>query len=403
MALRILHTSDLHLGHRLYGRRREEEQAAVLAWLVAAAVEHAVDAVFVCGDVFDTAAPSATAQEQYFGFLHALRQAGVRHTVILAGNHDSPSLLAAPQALLRPLGVHVVVEPEVVVLQDGQGQAELAVLAVPYLRERDVRQAMAGASLEEKAAAWVQGVARVYAEGAAHARDRAPGVPLVATGHLFVAGSRVVEGEGMRASVGGLDQVPAGVLPACAYTALGHVHRAQSAGGQAQVRYSGAPLALGFADAGRSKSVTLVTLHSEEKADFTELPAPCLQPLARVHGGLDAVVARLKALVAAHQRVWVEVEVQAAVPAETIRRQIEGVVQGSDVEVLCVRVPRPPVLAWSTPGERLEELSPHEVFARLLAAHGVADNERQELTAAFDVLLRQVLEADPHGETVHAS
>lgn len=402
MALRILHTSDLHLGHRLYGRRRDAEEAAVLQWLVAAVQRHGVDVVLVCGDVFDTGAPSAAAQERYFGLLHALRQAGARHAVILAGNHDSPSLLAAPRGLLRPLGVHVVVAPEVLVLPDRQGRAEVAVLAVPFLRERDVRQAMAGASLEEKAAAWVQGVAAVYADLAGRARDLAPGVPVVATGHLFVAGCRAAEGEGMRLVVGSLDQVPAAVLPGCAYAALGHLHRAQAVAGQRHLRYSGAPLALGFADAGRTKSVTLVTLEGQTVADLTELPVPCFQPLVRLGGTLAEVEDGLRGLVAAGQGVWVEAEVTDPEAADTIRRRVEAVVAGSAVDVLCLRGPRPRTLGLGTSAERLEELTPHEVFARLLDAHAVTEAERPALAAAFDALLRQVMEADPWAEADHA-
>ncbi|MBC7356226.1 MAG: exonuclease SbcCD subunit D C-terminal domain-containing protein [Desulfomicrobiaceae bacterium] len=394
MALRILHTSDWHLGHRLYGRRRDAEHEAVLRWLLDLVCAHAVDVLMVCGDVFDTGAPSVAAQEQYYGFLQELRQTGCRHAVILAGNHDSPSFLAAPKGLLRALGVYVITAPQPLVLTSAHGDPELAVAAVPYLRERDVRTAMPGARLEDKAAAWVRGVAAVYAEVMRSARSMAPQAPAVALGHLFVAGSQVADGQGMRFAVGGVDRVPVEVFPACTYVALGHVHGAQEVAGRGFVRYSGAPLALGFADAGKAKSATLVTVEGEDSMTYEVLAAPSLQPMARLCGPLAQVEADLQRLVEVGGSVWVEAEVTSPDPADTVRRRIEEAVSGSAVDVLCVRVPRPPSLALGAAGERLEELSPEEVFRRLLDAHAVEEDLRPQLTAAFAELMDTVLQRE---------
>ncbi len=397
MALRILHTSDWHLGHRLYGRRRDAEHEAVLRWLLAMVRAHAVDVLMVCGDVFDTGAPSAAAQEQYYGFLQELRQTGCRHAVILAGNHDSPSFLAAPKGLLRALGVHVITAPQPLVLMDPSGRPELAVAAVPHLRERDVRTAMPGASLEDKTAAWARGVAAAYAEVMRSARSMAPQAPAVALGHLFVAGSQVADGQGMRFAVGGVDRVPVEVFPACTYVALGHVHGAQEVAGRAHVRYSGAPLALGFADAGKTKSATLVTLEGEGRMTCELLAAPSPQSMVRLCGPLAQVEADLQHWVEVGERVWAEVEVTSPEPADTVRRRIEEAVSGSAVDVLCVRVPRPPSLSLHACGERLQELSPEEVFRRLLDAHAVEEDMRPQLTAAFAELMDTVLQCgDQH-------
>lgn len=398
MALRILHTSDWHLGHRLYGRRRDAEHDAVLRWLLSMVHVHAVDVLVVCGDVFDTGAPSAAAQEQYYGFLQQLRQTGCRHAVIISGNHDSPSFLAAPRGLLRALGVHVVTSPQPLVLTDAHGDPELAVVAVPHLRERDVRTAMPGAGVEDKAAAWVRGVAAVYADVTRSVRAMAPKVPVVALGHLFVAGSQVTDGQGMRlAIVGGVDRVPVEVFPDCTYVALGHVHGAQEVAGRSHVRYSGAPLALGFADAGKAKSATLVVLEGAQRVACDILSVPSPQSMARVCGPLAQVEATLQRLVEAGEEVWVEVEVTSPDPPDTVRRRIEETVSGSAVDVLCVRVPRPLSLSLAAVGERLEELSPQEVFRRLLDAHAVEEDLRPQLTAAFAELMDTVLQCeDPH-------
>jgi len=391
--VRILHTADLHLGQRLYGRRREPEQAQVLDWIVGIAGEQAVDALVLCGDIFDTASPSTQAQELYYRFLHSLRSTGCRHVVVLAGNHDSPSFLAAPAPLLRAMDVHVVTSPELVVLQDASGRPQALVEAVPYLRERDVREAMPGASLEEKAAAWRRGIAAAYAALDVQAQAMGLDVPRIALGHVLVAGSQAHEGEGMRLSIGGLDAVPASVFPACQYVALGHIHRAQWVGDGRRIRYSGAPLALGFGDAGASKTVEVVDLHHDGTYDVTSLTVPCFQELLRVHGPLAAVEARLAHEARRGTALWVEVEVAEALPAEEIRRRIDAVTAGSPVEVLCVRVPRCAATALTAQtGERLEDLTPMEVFCRCLEISGVEEEARPALLQAFGELERWVME-----------
>src|SRR5690606_20113469 len=125
--MRILHSSDWHLGRTLYGKKRYEEFESFLTWLAETIRQNEIDALLVAGDVFDTSAPSNRAQELYYRFLCRVAESSCRHVVIVAGNHDSPSLLNAPKDLLKALDVHVVgsataaPEDEVLVLRNGQG------------------------------------------------------------------------------------------------------------------------------------------------------------------------------------------------------------------------------------------------------------------------------------------
>ena len=154
--MKVLHTSDWHIGRSLYGRKRYEEFEAFLTWLAETIQENSIDALLVAGDVFDTSAPSNRAQELYYRFLCRVAASSCRHVVVVAGNHDSPSFLNAPKELLKVLDVHVVgnasadPEDEVLVLCDKQDTPELIVCAVPYLRDRDIRVAEAGESIEDK-------------------------------------------------------------------------------------------------------------------------------------------------------------------------------------------------------------------------------------------------------------
>src|SRR3989339_1508050 len=205
--MKFLHTSDWHLGRSLYGKKRYDEFSAFLDWLAGFIGAQRIDVLLVAGDVFDTGTPSNRAQELYYGFLCRVSASCCRHVVIIAGNHDSPSFLNAPKEILKALQVHVVgavtedPEDEILVLKGPSGNPEAVVCAVPYLRDRDIRVAEAGESLEDKNMRLIQGIKTHYAEIAGLAEEkRKPfgDIPVVALGHLFAAGGKTLEGDGVR-------------------------------------------------------------------------------------------------------------------------------------------------------------------------------------------------------------
>ena len=186
--MRVLHTSDWHLGHTLRGEvTREHEHALFLAWLVARCVEERADALVITGDVFDSATPPASAERLWFEFLAAARRAcPVMDIIAIAGNHDSPARLGAASAVLRELGVHVLgglprtadgaIDLERVLIPIAGGRGLVA--AVPFLRPVDLPPELAD-PLEA-----------IYAEVVAGARERrSPEQALIVTGHLYVAGA----------------------------------------------------------------------------------------------------------------------------------------------------------------------------------------------------------------------
>ena len=140
--MKLLHTSDWHIGRALYGRKRYEEFEAFLDWLAAFIERENIDVLLVAGDVFDNSTPSNRAQELYYRFLCRVAAAPHRHVVITAGNHDSPSFLNAPRELLKFLNVHVVgcaadsPAEEVIVMAGPDHEPRLIVCAIPYLRGR---------------------------------------------------------------------------------------------------------------------------------------------------------------------------------------------------------------------------------------------------------------------------
>ncbi len=393
--MRFIHTSDWHLGKTLFGRRRYAEFEAFLSWLAETVERRSADALLVAGDVFDTTSPSTRSQALYYRFLCRLAASNCRHVVVIGGNHDSPSFLNAPKELLSALNVHVVgcaaenLEDEVLVLRDARGEPELIVCAVPYLRDRDIRRAEAGESIEDKERKLIQGIRDHYsqvAEIAEHKREELQtAVPVVGMGHLFAAGGHSVEGDGVRELyVGSLAHVSAGIFPPIfEYLALGHLHGAQTVNAWGNIRYSGAPLPMGFAEAEREKSVCLVEL-APAPARVEAIKVPVLQKLVQVSGTWDEISAGLLELSTAGSAAWLEVIYRGEDVLPDLRERLQAAIAGSALEILRVQNTRviERALGRIHAEETLDDLHVDDVFQRCLAAHEVAEIQRPELLLA---------------------
>ena len=406
--MRLLHTSDWHLGRALHGRRRYDEQARFLDWLAATVDTEDVDVVLVAGDVFDTGTPSNRAQELYYRFLERVAAPGRRHVVVIAANHDSPSFLSAPGTVLGALDIHVTGAPgarpedDVLLLHAADGRPALLVCAVPYLRDRDLRRAEAGESIEDKDRKMIAAIEERYARAVAAAvaeRERlGAAIPIVATGHLFTAGGRTVEGDGVRdLYVGSLIHVHAEIFAhEIDYLALGHLHAPQRVAGSETMRYSGAPLAMGFGDAARPKVVCLVEF-SGTGVGVREIEVPQFQPLARVAGDYDTIATAVKELAAAGSKAWIEVSYEGDEVVADLRERLAALVADTDLEILRVRNQRvmARVLKRMEDEHSLDDLDVHEVFARCLAAHEVPDSQRPELTRLYREIVAAIHDDDP--------
>lgn len=309
--MRFLHTSDWHLGRLLYNQQRYAEFSAFLDWMLQTIVDQQIELLIIAGDVFDTGTPSNRALTLYYDFLYRVSLTPCRNVVIVGGNHDSPSVLNAPAAVLRALHVHVVgeisgdVADELITLRDEQGSPQAIVCAVPFLRDRDVRSVVSGDGVDTRRDQLTNGIVEHYrqvAEKAEELRHRLVAekaealphriavenseklqrvvegeIPVIATGHLFTQSQRTeeFEGEGVRdLYVGTLAYINAGLFPATFdYIALGHIHQPQRVGGKEHIRYSGSPLAMGFREALYAKKVVVVdvSIRENEKQD-TILP-----------------------------------------------------------------------------------------------------------------------------------
>ena len=401
--MRILHTSDWHLGQHFMGKSREAEHQALIDWLLEQVEAEAVDAVLIAGDIFDTGAPPSYARALYSQLVARLHAAGVA-LLLLGGNHDSVSVLDDSRALLACLNTTLIaavgeVDAHVVTLPERGGQPGCIVCALPFIRARDVVQSRAGQSAEDKQLALQRAIQATYA--AVHARAQAlqaqlqaslgRRLPIIATGHLTTVGASSSESV-REIYVGALEAFPTSAFPAADYIALGHIHKPQKVGGFEHIRYSGAPIALGFDEARQAKQVLLVDLGQQGLEAVRPLAVPVFQPLAALSASLAALPALLQA--AAQQGtperpVWLEVTVQDDDYLKDLAGRVEALLQGLPLELLRIRRQRGAAAAQLTgaPHESLDELSPEEVFARRLAQEALAP----ELHAALSERYRSVL------------
>ena len=377
--MRLLHTSDWHLGQTLRGEvDRSEEHRAFLAWLIDTAVAEAVQLVLIAGDIFDTSTPPASAEQQWFGFLAELRrrmpQVGV---VVIAGNHDSPSRLGAAKELCRALNIYVVtavprdsdgvhtVEPLIIDCQGAQ------VIAMPFLRASDLPSAIAPEVATRE-------LYRRAIELAAK-KCRSDQV-VIAMGHLYLAGASVSSSSERPIVIGGQEVIDSDLfgIDACgvAYAALGHLHRAQRVGVE-HVRYAGSPIPMALDEASYRHQVVIVdvAVGSATTVKIVEVPRQVEIRRIPVRGAapLEEVLVEIASLAAFDdaqpewQRPWLEIQVALTKPEPRLKDQLDDALAKKSARLMKWRTTFDgdrQTLADAYGDKELTDLDPVEVFDR---------------------------------------
>lgn len=401
--MKVLHTSDWHLGKRLLQHERTEEHQHFLSWLLEVIRAEKVEVLLVAGDVFDTGAPSNTALKQYYDFLRALHHTGCRHVIITGGNHDSIATLNAPKELLRFFNVHVIggvpenLQDEVIPVENAAGEVELVVCAVPFLRDKDVRLSIAGETAEEREQRLKDGICNHYKELVPFIRSyKQAGVPVIATGHLFAAGSSTSDSE-KEIHVGNLGQICGDQFPLeFDYVALGHLHRPQTVGGFSHIRYSGSPIPLSFSENDDRKSVLLLQFESGKMNSLIEVPVPRQRRLVRFKGSLEQVQVKMMAFENAGCPLpaWAEVQVDTETYIPNLDenlRELLGDKTGLELITSRQNLIRPKITLDNQVEEELHlhELRPKEVFRKRCEAE-FPELEHTDLLQTFDELLENM-------------
>lgn len=413
--MRILHTSDWHLGQYFYGKSREREHKQFIDWLLEQVSALQIDAVIVAGDVFDTANPPSYARSLYFDFLAGMSAAKCQ-VIVLAGNHDSPSMLGESTELLKALNCYVIPTAKheqnniVEVFKhndEGIKTCVGVVCAIPFIRPRDVLSSQAGQSATDKQNQLQNAIAGVYQEQYNKAKELVAerNLPIVGTGHLTAIGASLSDSV-REIYIGTLDAFPADAFPAFDYLALGHIHQSQKIAKSDIIRYCGSPIPLSFDEAKQSKFVHLVDVSSEH-CNVTRSEIPRYQVLLCYKGSIES----LAEFAAKHtedctETVWLDIEVESQDYHHDIQSRIEDILTEFPVEILRVRREKMQRMALLAQQEKvtLDELEVNDVFEQRLALEPVENDEasqlfaRERLSKLYGTLVERVQHQQNHTE-----
>ncbi len=415
--MRLLHTSDWHLGQSLHNFERTYEHQQFLDWLLDTVAAEQADALLIAGDIFDNANPSAASQKQLYRFLQQARER-VPHLnlVVIAGNHDSPGRLEAPGPLLEAHGTRVVgsvqrkadgeidLEQLVLPLTGRGGAVEAWCLAVPFLRPGDVPRVAAeeGADpcADPCADPYLAGIALLYKQALELALSkRQPGQAILAMGHCHMVDGQMSNDSERRIVIGGTEMLPAGIFdPAIVYAALGHLHLAQSVGKQQHIRYCGSPIPLSFAEVGYQHQILRIDIDGGEVREIAPLMVPRAVQLLRIPAKpapLAQVLEELAALDAQpaqpEQQPFLEVRVRLDAPEPGLRARIEAALDGKPVRLAKIETSS---AARSTSIDdevmtldQLEQLKPDDIFRQLYRQRFDNDAPTDQLSAFAELML----------------
>lgn len=396
--MKLLHTSDWHIGRSLFGRRRTREYTEFLIWLENTIIEKSVEVLLVSGDIFDTGTPGPLAQELYYGFLARISKSCCKDIIVIGGNHDSPTLLNAPKGILRSLNVHVIgcktenPEDEVITIVDENKNSRAVICAVPFLRDRDIRTVEAGESIKDKNSKLVTGVKEHYRDVVSEAEKIRgdSGIPIIAMGHMFVAGGLTTVDDGVRELyVGTIGHMGTDIFPkAIDYLALGHLHVPQIINKDITKRYSGSPIPMGFGEAGQKKQVLLVEFDGCTP-NVKEIEVPVFQELIRIKGSLEEIKVKIEELKIVNSTAWLEVIYSDNEFIGNLRDIVEELIDGSNLEIRIIKnnsvINR--VLERENL-ETLESLNPRDVFNKCLEQNSV--EEKDELIHLYNEVIDSI-------------
>jgi len=393
--MRIIHTSDWHLGQYFYGKSRANEHQQFLTWLLAKINEHKVDAVIVAGDIFDTGTPPSYAREMYFDFIAKITQLNCQ-LILLAGNHDSVAMLAESKQLLASVAVTVIptvsknIQEQIIAIKNTKDEPQALVCAIPFIRPRDLLTSQAGQSAKAKQKNLQQAISDHYHVSYEQALEyRASlhnnAIPIIATGHLTTVG--VTTSESVRdIYIGTLEAFPANAFPPADYIALGHIHKPQKVAKSEHIRYCGSPIPLSFDEAKQTKQVLLVEFKKDKFTQTTALTVPTFQVIAMVKTSLEHLVIDIEKLVEQHQnmldqenaKLWLDIEIESADYLQDLQGKIDHLITDLPIEILLIRRSKKArqLMSPSEDKTTLSELTLAEVFEKRLEAETWESDEQ---------------------------
>lgn len=398
--MKIIHTSDWHLGQRLFDHHRKEENDLFLDWFSEKINEIKADILIISGDIFDNGNPPQYALKQYYDFLKKTILTSCKCIVIIGGNHDSVSVLNAPGDLLSSFQIFVVGGAElefcreVLEIKNNEKEIIAIVAAIPFLRDRDIHYTISGESFLERENRVKQGIINHYQNiGELCKKYEDLQIPIIATGHLFTTGAIKSESE-KEIYVGNLGQIDANEFPKIFdYIALGHLHRSQKVAGKDYIRYSGSPLSMSFSESGYKHYFNLITFDNKTITNIERIEIPKFRKLVLLKGNLAEIIEKLSSEQISENKLhtWVEIQLNESQISPSEREKIIDLSEESNLELLSLRLMNRK-LSWDSENEMdnnlsLSDLDIETVFMKKCSLMKFNDEVQSELVRSFKELL----------------
>mgnify|MGYP001172280047 FL=1 len=399
--MKILHTADWHIGKKLHKHSLQPDFDLFIDWLCNCISENEVKVLLVSGDVFDLANPSSEARQQYFKALMKLKRLDCK-IILTGGNHDSPTMLNAPQEVLRELDIHIIgglpneLSECIVPIKNDKNETELLVAALPYLRDADLRTARQGNSYEDRLEALRKGIQQTFLDATEICKSDFPEIPTIAMGHLFAAGAETSESErdiqiGNQAAFNALQ-----FGDYYNYIALGHIHKPQRVNAATPTFYSGSPIPLSFSE--RSNKNRILLLDTETGWEPKSIEIPGFRELLKITGTLKKLQQKLLELQDREGLAsLIEIEMQEENFDSNKIYELDQLVDNFKVEgyeIVKHRASFENKISGSgelyEEKQQLEDLQPLDVFQKLVDKQEEDEETRKELMSAFNEILEEV-------------
>ena len=398
--IKLIHTADWHLGKILHKQSLHEEMQLFSEWLITLIKDQGIDLLLVSGDIFDLANPANKDVKFYYDFLIKISKTGVK-TIITGGNHDSISLLNAPSSLLQELNISVVggvpddFDQQIIPIYNKSNHVEAVVLAVPFLRDHDLRQSVSADKALDRSEVIPAAIRSHYERLFVSAKNKFGNVPIIAMGHLYMQGAQISDSE-REIHVGNLMGMDRGIFPKeITYAALGHIHKPQRIDKLDHIRYSGSPVYLDFSEAGYEKIVVQVNVDAT-KIEISPIKIPTFRHLLRVKGSLPEVGQILDHYTNEWPlKTWVEVEVLVDHFDISVAQALDDVETKNQHKLSLIKTKISSANAQKdgktmTYSDDLMTLSPIQIFNIRLSSENLSEEIRDELLIAYTEILEDV-------------
>ena len=388
--MRIIHTSDWHLGHTLMDKPREEEMKSFFSFLIDVLIKERVDALLISGDIFDTGTPSNAALSLYYSFLASIKNTECKDVFIIAGNHDSPSLLSAPKEILEMVNVHIYatkedIEPYVI-------GKKVVVLPIPFPRDQELRRLVQGGTIKEEDDRLRLAIEELYKTETEKTASAYPSLPIVAMGHLMATNINVEDKPDLY--IGGLGTIDSGSFPkALSYVALGHIHKKMNLNSSGTLCYSGSPIPFSFKEAKDTKVLKLVEIEGSE-TKVSDIAIPRFRNLFQIKGDKESIEKELKSLVEDKEEGWVSIEITESGVSSSLRSFCESITEQTGLEIIHIKdtTVSKRLLETEEEIESLDSLSEEDIFSKFLDEKEIKNERKDDLLTLFREILQQLEE-----------